>query len=351
MDPRKAALLIPVIALVFISGCTSPVCIPFLPFIPCDRVVEYEDDVIVIKSLDALPKTVSPGQQIRLVAYVENVGKDKVPQTDGQNKLSTELANQKIRVNLYDYCEGLFPEVKVICEGNDPKDCKGGLGNVECECEIELLPGQIKEIDWILEAGSQEQIPLKTECDFKVSVTYPYKTASMTDITFIDYSYMQHQINQGTFRERDSYIVSGYGPVKPRITVEDKQPIPVQDNGAGKTVIALRIRDSGSGYLCRLDGSKVVCDSKIPSKYIKIEGIEGDLRYTQGEEATCLFPNGILKEDFATLIKKESPPYICEIELKENVNLPREATEHVTTEIEYLYEFRKEARVTIEPKI
>jgi len=344
MDFTKALLLIPVILVVFTSGCTipgiGPVCLPFLP---CERVVEFEDDVIVIKSLDALPQTVSPSQQIRLVAYIQNVGKEPVPQND----LGSALAGQKIIVNLYDYCEGLFSDIKVNCEGQEKPN--------QHECEItNLLPGQVKEIDWTLKAGSKEQVPLKTECDLKVSVTYPYKTTSLTQITFIDYQEMQRQLSEGTFRKRDSYIVSGYGPVKPRITVEDQQPIPipVQQNEPGRTVVALKIKNSGKGYLCRpagtIEGDEkttgIICDSKIPKDNIKIEW--GDLNFVSGGSCTL---NPI--PDEVTIIKKESPPLLCEIELSGGVNLPKETTKHVTTEIEYLYEFRKELKVTIEPKI
>lgn len=348
MDLRKSLLLVPIILVVFTSGCTSPVCIPFLPFIPCDRVVELEDDVIVIKSFDALPQIVSPGQQIKLVAYIQNVGKEPVPQKEGQGKLEKiPIDRQKITVDLYDYCEGLFSDIRVNCEGKTNYN--------EHKCEItNLLPGQVKEIDWTLKAGSKDQVPLKTECDLKISVTYPYKTISLTDISFIDYHEMQNRLNEGTFRKKDSYIVSGYGPIKPRMTVEDQQPIPVQQGEPGRTVIALRIKNSGKGYLCRPDitTNKVVCDSKIPKDYVTIEGIGsgGDnmLRYSTEEGSTCLFRNSQLKED-VTLIKKESPPYLCEIEIN-NVNLPKETTKYVTTSVEYMYEFRKELRVTIEPK-
>jgi hypothetical protein len=359
MDFRKALLLIPMILFIVpISGCTVPgigqICIPFLP---CDKVVEMTDDVIVINSLEALPQTVSPGQQIRLITYIENKGKEPVPQ-EGANKPDKNKAFGKIEVSLYDFCEGLFKDVKIICEGNTVS-CTGNsiTGNKECKCDLtKLLPGQMKEISWTLVAGSRSQVPLKTECDLKVSVTYPYKTTSLSTITFIDYQEMQNQINKGTFKKRNTYIVSGYGPVKPRMVVEDQQPIPVQQSEAGKTVISLNVKNSGNGYLCRIgsadDGAnsgKVVCDSKIPAKNVEVEGVDGDMSYVAG--SMCAFPGGNFGEKFVTLIKKESPPYLCEIQLDSNVNLPKETTEHVTTSVEYLYEFRKEIKVTIEPKI
>lgn len=352
MDFRKATLLLTIAVIVFISGCTSPICLPFLP---CGNVVEYEDDIVVVKSLDALPQTVSPGQQIRLIAYIQNLGKDSVPQKEGQNKLTKITGeNQKIFVNLYDYCKGLFSDVKVSCDGSQPQDCK----DEQCKCSIvELLPGQVKEIDWTLKAGSSEQVPLRTECDLKVSVTYPYKTTSLTEISFIDYAEMQNRLNEGTFRKKESYIVSGYGPIKPWITVEDQQPIPVQQGQAGRTVISLQIKNSGSGYLCRLNDTSsntVVCDSKIPKENVEVSGIGGDSRLEYVTGGTCtLESSGSIaspKSD-VTLIKKESPPLLCEIELKEDVNLPKETTKYVTTTAEYLYEFRKELKVIIEPKI
>lgn len=361
MDFRKALLLLPVILFVApISGCTipgiGPICIPFLP---CEKVVEMPNDVIVINSLEALPQTVSPGQQIRLITYIQNKGEKPVPQ-DGISDY------KKIEVSLYDYCEGLFKDVKILCEG-ETSSCreKKDPNNKECKCDLKrLLPGQIKEVSWILTAGDKTQVPLKTECDLKVSVTYPYKTTSLSTITFIDYQEMQNQLNEGTFRKRDTYIVSGYGPVKPRIVVEDQQPIPVQDKQAGKTVISLNVKNSGNGYLCRAAGSiegdkktsGVICDSKIPKDKAKIMGIgalgsDNDLIYSSGDATCAINKDDGKPEKDVVLIKKESPPYLCQIELKQGVNLPKEATEHVTTSVEYLYEFRKEIRVTIEPKI
>lgn len=346
MEMKKLFLLLPIVLIVFTSGCTSlPFCIPFLNIGNCG-VVEFEDDIIVISSLEALPQTVSPGQQIRVVTYVQNTGKDKVPQTQGATALDKIKDNRKVTVNMYDYCKGLFQDVGVECEGTIT-DCNDN-NNEGCKCEIsQMLPGQTKEVSWILKAGNTEDVPLKTTCDLKIAVTYPYKTTSLTDITFIDYSYMQHQINQGTFRKKGSYIVAGYGPIKPVITVEDQQPIPVQDKEAGKTVISLGVKDGGNGYLCRESGGEVICDSKIPKDNIEIMGIDGNLQYSAGGE--CVFNGGDLEDD-VTLINKKSPGMICEIELDSGVNLPKETTEHITTSVEYLYEFRKDIKVTIEPK-
>jgi archaellum component FlaG (FlaF/FlaG flagellin family) len=342
MDFKKILIILPILLVVASSGCTIPytnICIPFLG--QCDKVVEFENDVIIIKDFQALPQTVSPGQQIRLVAYVQNIGNEEVP----QNSLNGDYKEAGITVDLYDYCEGLFSGAKVDCGGKQ-SDCTASGG---CRCSnIDLLPGQIKEVSWTLTAGGNAQVPLRTECDLKMSVTYPYKTKSLTMITFIDYQEMQRQLNEGTFRQRDTYIVSGYGPAKPMITIEDQQPIPVQQGEAGTTIASFKVKNSGSGFLCRLDNDKkIVCDSKIPADKATISGVDGELSFvTEGE---CAFSGSNPKED-VTLIQKESPPMICGITLSEDVNLPKETTKHVTVDIEYMYEIRKEIKITIEPK-
>ncbi len=369
MELKKIILLIPaLILIVSVSGCTVPilgtVCIPFLP---CDKVVEMEDDILVIKSLDALPQTVSNEQQIRLVAYVQNTGKEPVPQTRGENKLSDSIKYKKINVNLYDYCSGLFSKAEISCDGEKFVSCED-----KCYCEItELLPGQVKQVVWTLKAGSKKNVPLKTECDLKVSVTYPYKTTSLSTISFIDYNYMQNQLNEGTLKKTDSYIVSGYGPVKPMMFVEDSQPIAVQSGHDGNTVVNLKIKNSGKGYLCRdaetVKGDdatlKVICDSKIPAENINITGIEsscgtnsgGNLCYSTGTDSTCTITEINIgtsgQNKYVTLIKKESPPMLCEIKLSKDTNLPKETTKHVITTVEYLYEFRQQIKIVIEPKI
>lgn len=350
MSLKKASLLFPIILIVMTSGCTAPggLCIPFLP---CDSGMEYADDVIVIKSLDALPQKVTPGQQIRLVTYIQNMGKDPVPQSE-----FNYVSNLGISVDLYDYCEGLFSVVKTSCGGQ----INSGLQSGSNKCEnMNLLPGEVKEIGWTIKANND--VKLRTECDFKVSVTYPYKTTSLTMISFIDYQEMQRQLQEGTMVQKGSYIVSGYGPVKPRITVEGQQPIPVQNNEPGRTVISLKIKNSGNGYLCRLDtmiGGDVVCDGKLPKNNVLVTGIgdQGGLVYSTEPGASCSLLSGSPSDlpgqtDYITLIRDESPPLLCQIELSSSVNLPKETTKHITTEIEYLYEFRKETTVVIEPII
>jgi hypothetical protein len=356
MDYMKGLLLTPLIAVMLTSGCTSipgldGICIPFLT---CGNVVEYPDDVIVIKSLDALPQKASPGQQIRLVAYIQNTGKDPVPQDDFRGFMT-----QGISADLYDFCQGIFDVASVNC--GDQQITGSTMQNTECN-NIKLLPGEIKEIGWTLKAS--QDVKLRTECDLKVSVNYPYKTTSLTMITFIDYQEMQRQLNEGTLRKRESYIVTGYGPVKPTITVEDQQPIPVQQNEPGRTVVSLKIRNAGNGFLCRQGGTSeqnIVCDGKLPNINIKIEGIGYDsgLTYSSEPGATCAFPSHISGTlmgppspyEFITLIRGESPPLLCQIEISDNVNIPKETTKHITTEIEYLYEFRDEINVVIEPLI
>ena len=82
------------------SGCTVPILnieIPGLPDIPGfggPTVVQYEHDIVVIESLEAIPAEIDAGQTTNIVAYIKNLGDKSI--------------EKPINVNLYDYCKGLF---------------------------------------------------------------------------------------------------------------------------------------------------------------------------------------------------------------------------------------------------
>ena len=80
-----------ILPVLLLSGCTIPG-IGTLPFFG-PVTTAYENDVIIVKELTALPENVAPGQPVKLVAYIQNVGNVQV---------------SGITVELYDYCSGQF---------------------------------------------------------------------------------------------------------------------------------------------------------------------------------------------------------------------------------------------------
>jgi len=312
----------------------------------CGGKTEFAHDVIVIKSLEALPNRVAPGQQIKLQSYIENRGNERV---------------DDIEVVLYDTC-GLFSKVVPECPGGK-KITERGVG-----CKIELLPLQTKPVSWNL--VSDKNIRILSRCDLKIYARYTYTTESVTSITLIDYREYQKLLDEGKLKSRGSYITEGYGPVKPYLTVEEQQPVPVGDEG-GIITLGFQIKNRGSGFLS--EGNEIKfdwqgeCDpSRLSSGTICMKatkmgrGGKYDIVYRAGNGKgdvysglkECLEEH-FKKEGKIALIKGESPKIICPIPLPkpQEVNLPKESTIHVTTAIKYTYEFRREVRVTVEPKI
>jgi len=344
----KALILLPVVLLlvVFVSGCTGFESIPFIgsfciPGITCAQTVEYENDVLVISTLDAVPSTVSTSQQFRLSAWIENRGGETVPQKDFQNT--------PIKIKLYDTCEGLFKEIKVTCPNS--QDTTG------IECTItSILPKQKIPVFWTLTAYDKDKIPLETSCNLKVYVQYPYRTKSITSITFIDYVEMQRQMDQGSFKAITSYITEGYGPIKPYLTVEDQQPIPVKSGTKSDTTMAFQIKNKGSGFLAGSiastgnDSDYPTMSTSTPKIPVNAITIESNVGTGTGDYAirTNILA-AIQKMEAFQLIGKESPKQFFTVETPYQNKIEKIATYYVTTSVSYLYEFRKEIKVTIKP--
>jgi len=344
----KTFLLLPITFLlaIFVSGCTIPgfgeFCIP--GFGTCGGTVEYENDVLVIRTLDAVPSTVSTGQQFRLSAWIENRGSETVP----QRNLYGRAKDQKISIVLYDYCEGLFKDIKVSCLEKEDKITAGGK---EVGCNISrILPKQTIPISWTLVANDEKTIPLQTSCTLKVYVRYPYETDSITSITFIVYFEMQRMIAEGKFSTVSSYITEGYGPIKPYLTAEDTQPIPVQNGQASTTAIGFQVKNKGSGFPVYSDIIMVIETNRQNSE-IEIQPREKQTgqAYDIGKLIFDNLTERLKPSNKMQFIGKETPKEIFPIKTPWEINLPKTATYHITTSVDYLYEFRKEIKVTIKP--
>jgi len=320
-----------------VSGCTVPPQLCIVPGLCGGGKSELANDVIVLKSVEALPSKVSPGQQVKLHAYVENIGNKAVNKDSGG-----------VTVSLYDTC-GLFDEITVSCpKGSQPKD----TGEARCE-DVELLPHQTKEVSWTLRARSD--IKLKSQCELKIYAKYNYATESETSVAFINYEEYQKELDEGRFKRVASYISEGYGPVKPYLVVEDQQPIPVEKGRGGTLTLGFQLKNRGSGFI---SGKNVINKEKVAMSATNIGDSYNIVDNAQGTTQTDnknIF-NGLkncLEEkakDGFTFIGKETPKIICQIPLPDKINIPKQTTVYVRTEVKYSYEFRKSVRVVIEPK-
>jgi hypothetical protein len=285
--------------ILLISGCTIPLLNIDIPWFNGD--VSYENDIIIIKSLEAVPVEISPGQTTKIIGYIENKGSEPI---------------EGVTVELYDYCPGVL---KPMGDEAIPID--------------KLLPKEIKQITWRLKA---EDIKLRTICPkdgVKVRVTYHYETNSETTISFMDASEMQRRIEEGKFKTKQSYTVLGEGPVKPVLKVEDVQPI---STDSGKTAVSLKIENRGNGF--------------VKDSTVQVEDVKGSPDSNLASEIwQCLEERN---STTIRLIRKESPKIICQ-----EINIPQKATgqidytEYITVKIKYDYEFRRNVVVIVKPKV
>ncbi|MBI4176036.1 MAG: lipoprotein [Candidatus Aenigmarchaeota archaeon] len=297
---------------VLVSGCTGQ-----------DTTTLYENDIVIIRDLQAVPGVISPEQTVRIIANIQNKG----------NKPITAS------VDLFDHCEGLFPakDIKPNCGGG-----QGTLGSTLCP-NIELGAQETKQVDWVLKS---KKIELKTVCPqdgMKVAVRYKTKTISLTTISFITRAELERLIQSGGLKEIGSYRALGEGPVKPDVTVEDQQPISID---AGITVIAFQVENHGSGFLAVKDAAQQDAKPQVRLTKFDFGGLTPAGR--PGDSCDVLQAANPTGQPIS-LIQKESSKYLCTISVPTTVQT--QETKTITTEIEYDYEFRKSVKVTVEPKI
>ena len=350
MDKKAFFLLLFALLLVVsVSGCTGissidslfgGFCIPGIG--TCGQTVEYANDVLIIKTLDAVPQTISTGQQIRLSAWIQNNGGETVPQkTFSTSAAGADWVGKYITVKLYDTCEGLFDNIEATCPPDSTQtDDKRG-------CWItSILPKQTIPISWSLRARDKAAIPLETSCNLKVYVQYPYQTKSITSVTFVDYTEYQRMLNENKYSAITSYITEGYGPIKPYLTAETTQPIPVENNKQSDFQMAFQVKNKGSGFLSALykeDGDLI----KIHNGDIVVESNIGNKAddYQLGQYVSTAITNlGNIQ-----LIGADSPKQTFSITAPYKNKIEKIASYYVTSSIKYMYEFRKEIKVTIKP--
>lgn len=304
---KSLPLLLLPFAVMLLSGCTIPgtdIEIPGIPDLFGPKVVQYEHDVLVIKSLQAIPAEVAPGQSTTIVATIQNRGSEKMPLNG-------------IEIDLYDYCPGLFQKL----EEKKPTGY--------------IYPDQLVQVRWKLKAS--EDVAVESTCPsdgMKVAVRYHYKTESIATIAFIDEAEMNRLIQEGKFGKKQSSVTVGGGPVKPYIEVRDVQPIP---SNSGETNIIFQVKNMGHGFVQRFMGEGIEPLVGWHSVGSSNEKIQRGLEECRSEhEAKFVLIGG----------KSAEIPCTVEVPVKDIT----EYTETITTSIVYNYEFRKAVIVKVKPK-
>ncbi len=311
----KALLLLPFLV-VLVSGCVLPggISLPGLPGFGTE--ISYENDVLIIKDLRAIPTTISKSETTRVIAYVENRGSEKI-------------GNAEVR--LYDYCSGVFAIVGGSCDGNP-------LSAGENICQLkDILSKETKAVEWELRP---QDIKLTTPCNIKMSVNYTYQTDGLTTISFINQQEYQRQLELGTFRTKSSDIVRGEGPIKAWFDVKSQQPIP---SAPGTTPVSLEIVNMGSGFLATPNISEDDIKVTIPlDMKPKPEDCEF---FSNPQEDTAKNTVTSNPEDDVKLIQNRRS-IICQMNIPQDIS--KELTKQLAVSLEYAYEFRSQTSVTVQ---
>ncbi|MFH1444889.1 MAG: hypothetical protein ABIF08_00165 [Nanoarchaeota archaeon] len=324
---KKLFLLLPVLLVVFSSGCTT--CIPFIG--SCTEVTMDTADVLVFDSVAAFPTTISPEQTVRVKAYVKNL-------IENEEYIKT--------IEMYDKCEGVFDEISINCGKGEE------IGGISCG-GIRVYGKQTIPITWTL--TSIKGIKLETACEPKIKMSYIRDTYGTSSINFINHDELKNRLEQGITEPVTSEIDVGPGPIRIFFEVEDEQPIPTD---AKKTVVSLHIKNDGRGY---------IKDNKI--KYSQIEVYGGaspesqsaiDLKIKESLNK-CGFGKPKSDDDGESsntddweieLMGKQETVMFCTIDIPAELENKDEAELHLSVSLKgYEYEIKEKASVVIKPHI
>ena len=315
----KVLVLLPLIAVILTSGCT---------LFPDGTT--GESNVVTINSLTAIPETVQAGQTVKIVAFIQNKGSERVPQTT----LSGD-ETKSITAHLYNYCPGLF-------------SLKQGVQ--ESHTLTSLSINELKQVEWELEQSPETQV--EVDCDMQMSVEYPYRTTGLTTIYLIESIELQRQIAEGTYQSKTSETSKGDGPVKAWFEVVGEQPISVVRKHPGSVTLALHVENTGSGTL--VNNSVRIMDIKLAELggTDQISIIDTDCEIINEYDGTKIGDTDEVKGELS-LIQGEYQK-ICSAEIKGGddsiTDFPKESMVHATVTIEYEYEVIGEVEVTAKPE-
>ena len=328
----KAPFLVPllVVPVIMISGCT------FLGLeLPCRwcNTISLENDVVIIKEVQAIPNKVTAPQTVQLIATIQNQGEKPFPLHD----TSLPLSNLNIEIHLYDYCTGLFNPPKVKCPGQN--SFAHGTSCTIPGSQDTLLPDESTEVVWILEPDSSTR--LTTPCNLKISVSYPFITDGLTTVNFINSDeYTRRMAAEGGVSSRSSTVSLGDGPVKAWYELRDRQPIIAAAGDTSEIPILLHVENKGAGNVASGTSS-----ARPEVLMLDTENEINDPPFRTNNQ-NCDFLSG---QRIVKLIQDKSVQP-CSIAQLSNKEVSKESTFQLRTKIAYRYEFRKEIKVTVEPE-
>ncbi|HLD56745.1 MAG TPA: hypothetical protein VJA47_00460 [archaeon] len=297
---NKLFVVLPLVFVVFISGCSIPGLGP--------GSASGVSDIISIESVIAEPSPVKSTQTLLLKAEIKNNGKDP---------------KDNILVKLTNPCTGGSPgwfkdDVKVNCG-------KGNIDGLECS-NLNFIGGVSKTITWTLQAAeTKTRLP---DCEFAVSVIYSHKSESTVPISFIP--------STETAKSVPTAGSDVLGPIKAYAEIDDDQPIKgnSRDGAPQYVTVMVNIDNKGSGFP----------KSNIPITQLTFE--PGTLTPKADECEVKSKTEDIEFEDGKT------NPLQCRLlipsdsEINSNPNL---RTVALKTTLSYEYEVRDTTKIRVEP--
>lgn len=201
---KKILLVIPLAIVVLTSGCTALENL-FNP--------QTSADPFVTIDVDAFPKEVVAGEDVDVVATIENTG----------------AAGGPIIVNFFDFSAGLFR----------PTDIDSLRFTIDSLGAFEK-----REVIWNMVQTPAAKVN-NIKANFKILVTYPGTSTSLTTVGLINEDEKTRQIQEGTWKIEKPVINKGQGPVIGWIEILGTTPISVDRGEIGNMNIKIMIEDVG----------------------------------------------------------------------------------------------------------
>lgn len=245
-------------------------------------------------------------------------------------------------------------------------------------CVVKLHPQGSTLVEWKLTA---RDIKPQTSCNVGVMARYNYTTYSSTSVKFINEEELRRLRDEGKSVSETGELSIGEGPVKPYVEVLNQpiaiDPVATTPEGVGTGIMSFWLENKGSGSIKLKEPEKgnvifarprnddvmfINVKSQASSASASVPGIVVMMNGSGATLSKSLMSNCIKDHlkialstggttDSINFIRSKTPEYMCVITMNDPSELKVTSTYHITAEIEYTYEFKKELKIDVQPKL
>ena len=364
---------LPILLLVFAAGCVN-----LGGIFPGEDVINANPtsteegfrDVLIIKDISTIPKSpILPEQDILFSFVIENRDKDKKAENVIVDLLDAPLFKKKTK-------DTSGKEIFVLCNQGKclPDKCAGTVvsGTIPANPACTILPGDQKQINFVLKAPSKNELAnLKSDIDLSFSVRYNFAGSTLFKTVVVNLVEIKTRQRAGNAISLDIPEFFGSGPMKIDADLKGTSYI-LSPYSASITFTIKTVGDPSIGSLLnskipKSESSKDVLKIIFPKELMNLHTqntaitdanikakLDAPTEYftckEDGLSIVCL--NDAVKPgntyDEITLFKGESTPLFFRIKETPPIKEPFKSFD-IRAELNYIYELRSSARITVVP--